>query len=147
MSSTLTSSPNSGNTNVSGRPVRVQRSRQTKQVSPNELPIVYVGRPGKYGNPFKIVGDMIYGDAGHRRKILSKWIYIEPDANDFINWEAPLQEIAVSLYINWLSGNDKNYIIPLPFENVEELRGKNLSCWCRLDCKCHADVLLELANR
>ena len=28
-----------------------------------------------------------------------------------------------------------------------ELRGKNLACWCRLDQECHADVLLELANR
>lgn len=28
--------------------------------------------------------------------------------------------------------------------NLEELRGKNLACWCRLDEACHADVLLEL---
>lgn len=28
-----------------------------------------------------------------------------------------------------------------------ELRGKNLACWCRLDQPCHADVLLELANK
>lgn len=26
------------------------------------------------------------------------------------------------------------------------LAGKNLACWCALDCPCHADVLLELAN-
>jgi hypothetical protein len=31
--------------------------------------------------------------------------------------------------------------------DLEELRGKNLGCWCRLDQVCHADVLLELANR
>jgi hypothetical protein len=30
---------------------------------------------------------------------------------------------------------------------LERLRGKNLACWCRLDQPCHADVLLELANR
>lgn len=29
---------------------------------------------------------------------------------------------------------------------VEELRGKNLACWCRLDQDCHADILLRLAN-
>ena len=29
---------------------------------------------------------------------------------------------------------------------LEELRGKDLACWCRLDQPCHADVLLELAN-
>ena len=28
----------------------------------------------------------------------------------------------------------------------EELRGKDLACWCPLDAPCHADVLLELAN-
>jgi len=30
---------------------------------------------------------------------------------------------------------------------IEQLRGKNLACWCKLDEKCHADVLLEIANR
>lgn len=28
-----------------------------------------------------------------------------------------------------------------------DLRGRNLACWCPLDQPCHADVLLELANR
>ncbi len=26
---------------------------------------------------------------------------------------------------------------------LDELRGKDLACWCRLDQPCHADVLLE----
>ena len=30
---------------------------------------------------------------------------------------------------------------------LEPLRGKNLACWCPLDKKCHADILLELANQ
>jgi hypothetical protein len=29
----------------------------------------------------------------------------------------------------------------------EELRGKNLACWCKPGEPCHADVLLELANK
>jgi hypothetical protein len=32
-------------------------------------------------------------------------------------------------------------------KDLSELRGKNLACWCRLDQSCHADVLLELANK
>ena len=28
-----------------------------------------------------------------------------------------------------------------------ELHGKNLACWCPIGQFCHADVLLELANR
>jgi Domain of unknown function (DUF4326) len=37
----------------------------------------------------------------------------------------------------------------LPFsvgEVKQQLRGKNLACWCPLDKACHADVLLEVAN-
>lgn len=38
------------------------------------------------------------------------------------------------------------------YAGTEELRGKNLACWCPLiinGCHnpCHADVLLELANK
>ena len=29
---------------------------------------------------------------------------------------------------------------------LEPLRGKDLACSCRVDERCHADVLLELAN-
>lgn len=28
----------------------------------------------------------------------------------------------------------------------EDLRGKDLACWCPLTAPCHADVLLEIAN-
>lgn len=30
---------------------------------------------------------------------------------------------------------------------LAQLRGKNLACWCKPGDPCHADVLLELANR
>ena len=29
----------------------------------------------------------------------------------------------------------------------DQIRGKDLACWCSLDQPCHADVLLELANQ
>jgi hypothetical protein len=32
-------------------------------------------------------------------------------------------------------------------ERLSELRGPDLACWCALDQPCHADILLELANR
>jgi hypothetical protein len=31
--------------------------------------------------------------------------------------------------------------------DLVQLRGKNLACYCRIGQPCHADVLLELANR
>ena len=32
-------------------------------------------------------------------------------------------------------------------KSLTELRGMNLACWCALSKACHADLLLELANR
>ena len=32
-------------------------------------------------------------------------------------------------------------------DNLHALRGHDLACWCPLDAPCHADVLLDLANR
>lgn len=30
---------------------------------------------------------------------------------------------------------------------LPRLRGHDLACWCALDRRCHADILLEIANR
>ena len=35
----------------------------------------------------------------------------------------------------------------MPVQARETLRGKNLACWCALDGPCHAEILLEIANR
>jgi hypothetical protein len=48
---------------------------------------------------------------------------------------------AVAAYLTYVSAN--GYID----EIRAELRGKDLSCWCRAGAPCHADVLLEIANR
>jgi hypothetical protein len=34
-----------------------------------------------------------------------------------------------------------------PLADIKELRGKDLACWCRMNVECHADILLEFANR
>jgi hypothetical protein len=31
--------------------------------------------------------------------------------------------------------------------DLAPLRGRHLACWCALDLPCHADVLLDFANR
>lgn len=122
----------SSNTLVSGRPVRIQRSRQTKQVSPNGLPIVYVGRPGKWGNPFKVTGEK-----GH-------WFVISDDGFPLVTFDEKKDaiECCVENYKEYISHEHNLGIV-----NVFDLKGKNLSCWCPLTCKCHADVLLEITNR
>lgn len=134
------------------QPVRIQRSRQHNQVSPNGLPIKYCGRPGKWGNPLRLSGDMIYIDASHRRKILSPWVFLTLGDKETL---LSLFEIIV---FNPIIGPHNNKSL----EDIEgkyhdliywqkhfaaldwnELRDKNLSCWCRLDDKCHVDILFK----
>jgi len=52
-------------------------------------------------------------------------------------------EAAVLAYRDYLKGPRADYIRA----TIAELRGKNLACWCALGQPCHADVLLEFANR
>lgn len=85
---------------------------------------IYVGRPTKWGNPF------IVGKAGGA-----------------FTAKVQNQRHAWQLYRSVAIDNAK-----LTAAAQEELRGKNLACFCPLptqpyepDC-CHAAVLLELAN-
>lgn len=55
-----------------------------------------------------------------------------------------LSRDVVDDYLRWLETS-------LPGQELKEqakteLRGKDLACWCPLSQKCHADVLLEIAN-
>ena len=51
----------------------------------------------------------------------------------------------------WLDGRMNVFELEFVRNNLlsclHELRGKHVACWCPLDCPCHADVLLEFANR
>lgn len=100
--------------------MRIQR-RRTKGW---KLPVntIYVGRPSKWGNPFR-VGEAhgINGGGGLHA--------VEPRiVRDAV--------MAVELYERWFADW-------LPDETFDELHGKDLACWCPLDQPCHADVLLK----
>lgn len=95
---------------------------------------VYVGRPTKWGNPFRADYD----------RDRNQWRVLDDNGVDYwpaYNSEPSAQRKAVNLYysdlVHW---SDKCL-------SLGELRGKDLACWCPLDHPCHADVLLELANR
>ena len=130
-------------------PVRIQRSRQHKQVSPNGLPIVYVGRPSKWGNPFMIEKErelwIVFTYENERLDIIASFL-TKQDAHNY-------SVTQFEQYISWLEPskyglNEDEYKNEMEAWNdfVGEIKGKNLSCWCPLDCKCHADILLEIAN-
>jgi hypothetical protein len=117
-------------------PVRIQRSRKKGYKTPENT--VYVGRPTKFGNPFKLTPDGWIMCYSTKRNIQSPWIF----------WSACggfcLSDI-VELYERWLKGEFKLSYLPIP-PDYSILKGKNLSCFCSLDNPCHADVLLRLSN-
>ena len=95
-------------------PVRIQRRRTKGWRMPEGA--VYVGRPTRWGNPFRI--------------------NVESDTS---------RPVAIGHYSRWLTSLLRSGT-PFAQEFLDPLRGHDLVCWCPLDQPCHADVLLELAN-
>lgn len=131
--------------------IRVQLSRAKGwRMPPNT---VRVCRPGPFGNPWVI------GQPGRLQACNVAWNVLGMDALD-----------AVITFRDWL---ERDWIIgpslPDPYflkergmtairaslthkrqvilNRLPELRGKNLACWCKPGSPCHADVLLDLANK
>lgn len=138
-------------------PRRIQR----KRVKGWRLPegAVYVGRPSRWGNWYTVVPNRIVlspesvpktGRAGPH------WTVVATDKN---GWETGPQfagfadkeeatAFAVELYRRSLNATYFDVDGPLHREHyLGALRGHDLACWCPLDQPCHADVLLDLANR
>lgn len=114
---------------------RIQRKRRKGWRMPPDT--IYVGRPTPWGNPFRVIGDMVYYYCT-RRTILSPWILWYDDGGH-------TPEEAIWLYEKWITGKIpvEKYGLP-PVPDLEPLRGKNLMCWCPLSKPCHVDVLLKL---
>jgi hypothetical protein len=72
-----------------------------------------------------------------------------PFGNPFEAKDYPTAEAAVARFRASLTTMPKphteSYMGKI-LARLPELRGKNLACWCKPGCPCHADVLLELAN-
>lgn len=110
------------------QPARIQLRRTKGWRMPENT--VRVCRPGRWGNRFKI-GEQAHHFTGDER--IFEVVAIDSQAT------------AVRLYRAWLDINLAQH--PKIMRGaLDELRGKNLACWCAPGTPCHADVLLELAN-
>jgi hypothetical protein len=104
------------------KPVRIQLSRrkgfnlQEASRQVNGLAAVNVARPGRWGNIYRV-------------------------GQFFTPQEAAAAHREHCTLLLAGSGG-RNFRATLN----DELRGKNLACWCKPGAPCHADVLLELAN-
>ena len=95
-------------------------NKRIDKIPPNA---VYVGRPSKWGNPMTVF---------ELKRLFP---------NDT---ELELQERAVSWFREYIT-----IAFGRPLElmsQIGELKGKDLVCWCS-PLPCHANVLLELANK
>lgn len=107
-------------------PRRIRLSRAKGWRKPEGA--VVVARPSRWGNPFRIGDRWGEGDGD---------VYVEVIVKD--------AEKAVAMFRDMLRYPLRPY--PSDAEIVAALRGLDLCCWCPLDAPCHADVLLERANR
>ena len=105
---------------MSERPRRIQRQRTKGWRMPEGA--VYVGRPTRCGNLVRVRDCEACGLGVEHPKC----VLFTP-------------RTAVEWYRDWIGSQ--------PSRDLAPLRGHDLACWCPLDQPCHADVLLELANR
>jgi hypothetical protein len=97
-------------------PIRIQRRRAKGWKMPEGA--VYVGRPTMWGNRWKI---------GTHSNMLGRLIATNAEA------------VAVHRKLAWREDHHRAWV-------RENLRGKDLVCWCSLSSDCHADFLLQIAN-
>ncbi len=99
--------------------VRVQRKRTKGWRMPPDT--VYVGRPTHFANCFN-------------------W---QDHARIYGKTEEQARSWAIDAFrAVWVANASDDY---RPY--LDQLRGKDLACWCAPNQRCHADILLELANR
>lgn len=104
-------------------PERVQLSRARGwKMPPNTIK---VDRSTKWGNPFA-AGKFVAASGPNQGKVMD-------------------QAMAVQSFRNLMATNLR--VEPAKTRALlDELRGKNLACWCKAGEPCHVDVLLDLAN-
>lgn len=133
------------------KPIRIQRRRTAGYKLPPNC--ISVTRPGKWGNPFKSIDGQVYVAEPSTGKRRTAWKMICPGDT----------ERAIDLFTYIVTGKfqpgqedfgieDRDYDILIEHflrfrsQDWSEIRGKNLACWCCLECACHADILLKYAN-
>lgn len=130
---------------------------------------VYVGRPTKWGNPFKFQSP--YGLVRYRLETPQEWDYearisadgmrhpyYGPDGTVVDYWvryatHDELRQMYRRTLLDPMPGMKSAYpsrgghFLKITVDDIKaELAGRDLVCWCPVYQACHADVLLEIAN-
>ncbi len=85
---------------------------------------VYVGRPTRWGNPFRV----------------------GPQDDYLKDFGVLTAQQAVDLFTLHIGPMGNFEYENETLAELRSLAGRDLACWCPLDSPCHADVLLAIAN-
>lgn len=107
---------------------RIQRQRTKGWRMPEGA--VYVGRPSRWGNPYRPT-DLDLGWCGRSVRLTVNGVEIDTMGPTGAVYHFDLHA--------------RHELLRRP-DWLTPLRGHDLACWCPLDQPCHADVLLALAN-
>lgn len=128
-------------------PQRVQMSRQRPWRAEHPDAVI-VARPSRWGNPVAVrkePGRVWVPDRG----MVPHWSVVcldQPQLNvRYVTSELEARRVAVDLFATH-RGPMGCFEPDNLDEWLEPLRGRDLACWCPLG-PCHADVLLDWANR
>lgn len=135
---------------MADRPLRLQLSRrkgfdlQALSRAANGLPAANVARPTTFGNP---VSCTPHGCALKPCGCCEPYrccvkVFREYVTSGMEQRDSRTGSLAIAA--DAMAGYPRRAAL---VRRLPDLRGKNLACWCALDRPCHADVLLELANR
>lgn len=103
-------------------PRRIQLRRTKDWRKPEG--VIVVSRPTKWGNPYRVT------------------------AGNHCTYPANRADVVVAFRRALEADRDfGRNVLGFHWGDLAELRGHDLACWCALSAPCHADVLLELANR
>ena len=99
---------------------------------------IYVGRPTVWGNPYRVI-----------RQGKTTWeVYAFEGSSPMASFVSRTGVEARAFAVERLLCLIDNHRDPWGVDRIRnELAGSDLACWCPLDQPCHADVLLEIANR
>jgi len=79
---------------------------------------IFIGRPSKWGNPFS-----------YKKYSTS-------------TYKVSSRRESIDKHKEWLLSGDGRFLL----DQLHELSGKKISCWCNTNQTCHGDILVELVN-